>query len=95
MDSVSVDVDSNGGFYTAFNNIFSDSSINSHSTSITKSGNQINVSSSGLFSDISNRDFNIIGTEAIDNGYDNSAIYSEDITGATRDANFDIGAFEN
>ena len=97
MDSVIIDVDGDGsgGFYNALNNIFSDTSIDSQPTTAGKSGNQTNVSSSGLFVDLAGRNFAIIGTEAIDTGFDNSAEYLDDITSNARDANFDIGAFEN
>jgi len=47
------------------------------------------------FTDAANSDYSLVaGSPLIDAGTDLSALYTDDILGATRDANFDIGAFE-
>jgi hypothetical protein len=57
--------------------------------------NQHLVDKMTIFNDFENFDFRLApGSTGIDNGYDNSAIYSDDISGLGRDSTFDIGAFE-
>ena len=76
---------SDGNIDVKTNNISSDST-----------GNTTLVSATDLFLDPSNDDFRLKAgaTAAIDQGFDVSALVSDDVQGETRSLPFDIGADE-